>query len=228
MIQHIKKMSNTSASLLLLLLLSADIVFMILEVTIGIFYPNTEFCNITGICAYMDSYHLTKMFWIIILLFYVLIITRYYGYAAWALMFTCFFIDDAFWLHQKIGDRIATLFTGYGLPPRFYELAVLAVAGLVLLALVILFYLRGPSTFRKISVDMFLFLAALVFFGIIVDIAEAIGLGHSLITGLEFVEDGGELVVYSLILWYIFLLALRQGKPEVFLADFVSKRSVNT
>jgi hypothetical protein len=174
----------------------------------------------------MDSYHLIKMFWIILLLFYILKLTKHYGYAAWALMFTCFFIDDASWLHQKFGDRIATLFPGFGLPARFYELAVLAIAGLALLALVIWFSMRGPVTFQKVSLDMSLFLAALVFFGIIVDMADTIGLGPTLIAGLQFVEDGGELVVYSLITWYVFLLALSQGKPDVFLVDLFSRRSI--
>jgi hypothetical protein len=63
-----------------------------------------------------------------------------------------------------------------------------------------------------------------VFFGLIVDIAEAIGLGRMVITSLGFVEDSGELVVYSLIVWYVFLLALRQGKPEAFLVELVSQR----
>jgi hypothetical protein len=227
MIQYIRKMGNPSASLLLVLLLSADIVFIVLHVIIGVFNPNPEFCNLTGICAYMDSYHLIKMLWIIILLLYVLKITKHYGYAAWTLMFTCFFIDDAFWLHQKFGDRIATLFPGFGMPARFYELAVLAIAGLALLALIIWLYRRGPVAFQKVSLDMSLFLATLVFFGIIVDIADTIGLGRTLVAGLQFVEDGGELVVDSLILWYVFLLALRQGKPEAILVDLLSRRLIS-
>jgi hypothetical protein len=60
-----------------------------------------------------------------------------------------------------------------------------------------------------------------------VDIAEMIGQGHILITSLGYVEDGGELVVYSLIVWYVFLLVLRQGKPEVFLVELLSKRSIS-
>jgi hypothetical protein len=219
-----QKLSDTSASLLLMLLLSADLVFMGLHILIGIFGPNSALCNISGICAYMDAYHLIKMFWIILLLFYVLKLTKYYGYAAWALMFTCFFIDDALWLHQKIGDRIAALVSYPSLPPRFYELAVLAIAGLVLLALVIWFYRHSAVTFRKVSADMFLFLAALVFFGLIVDIAESIGLGHIVTTSLGFVEDGGELIVYSLLVWYVFLLVLHKGESEVFLVDLLSKR----
>lgn len=228
MFQQIRKMSEPAASLLLLLLLSADAVFFGLQIIIGTFAPDSDLCNTLGICAYMDSYHLIKIFWIVILLFYLLKLTKHYGYAAWALMFSCFFIDDAFWLHQKIGDRIATLFAGYDLPPRFYELAVLATAGLILLAFIIWFYLRGAITFRKISGDIFLFLAALVFFGLIVDIAEMIGLGHSVITGLEYVEDGGELVVYSLIVWYVYLLVLRQGQPEMFLVDKLPKRFISS
>jgi hypothetical protein len=50
---------------------------------------------------------------------------------------------------------------------------------------------------------MFLFLVALVFFGLIVDVAEAIKLGPTIIFGLRFFEDAGELVIHSLILWYV-------------------------
>jgi hypothetical protein len=57
-----------------------------------------------------------------------------------------------------------------------------------------------------------------------VDIAEAAGLENNLITGLGFVEDGGELVVYSLLVWYVFRLALRKAEPEAFLVDLLSKR----
>ena len=223
MLQHLKKMSEPSASLLLVLLLSADFVLIVLHVMIGIFDPNPALCDISGICAYMDIYHLIKMFWIIILLLYVLKKARYPGYAAWILMFICFFIDDSLWLHQKIGDRVASLLNVSGLPSRFFELAVLAIAGLALMTIVAWFYFKGPATFKKISIDISVFLAALVFFGLRVDIAEVVRLGHRVILGLQFVEDGGELVVYSLILWYVFLLVLRKGKTDMFLLDLVRK-----
>jgi hypothetical protein len=228
MIRHIQKMSERSALLLLALLLIVDIGFMVLHVIIGIFDPNPALCNISGICAYMNVYHLVKLFWVCLLLLYILKLTKCSGYASWALLFACFFIDDALWLHQKIGDRItpvlnASFFQGLGLQSREYELAVLGIAWLVLLSFVAWPYFHGTASFRKVSIDIFLFLAALVFFGLIVDMAEAIGLGSILIFALGFVEDGGELIVYSILVWYLFQLALKDGKQELFLYNLFTR-----
>ena len=141
-------------------------------------------------------------------------------------MFTYFLFDDALLLHQNIGDHISNIFNAYfnnnlGFGPRFFELAFLAIVGIILLAIVAWAYFHGPWTFRKISIDILLFIAALVFFGLIVDLAETAKLGPAVIFGLGFVEDGGELVVDSLILWYVFLLVIRNGKPDLFLHDLI-------
>ena len=224
MLQKMRKMSEHSSSLLLLLLLSADIVFIVLHIIIGIFNPNPSLCNISGICAYMHSYHLIKLFWIIILFGYVLKLTKCSSYVSWILVFTYFLFDDALLIHQNIGNHVADIFDVYlpynlNLPPRYFELFVLAFAGITLLAIVAWAYFHSSRTFRKISIDMLLFIAALVFFGLIVDLAEAARLRPVVIFGLGFVEDGGELMVDSLILWYVFLLAIRNGKPDCFLHD---------
>jgi hypothetical protein len=228
MLQHLKKMSGHSASLLLLLVLSADFVFIVLHIIIGIFDPNPALCDISGICAFMNVYHLIKLFWITVLLAYLLIRTEYRGYVSWILMFTFFLFDDALLIHQNIGDQIAKSFAAHpalnpGLPPRFFELAVLAIAGMVLLAVVAWTYFRSPYEFRKISNDMLLFIALLVFFGLIVDVATTIKLQSPVIFGLGIVEDGGELAVDSLIVCYVFLLAIRNGKPDLFLLDLLGK-----
>jgi hypothetical protein len=158
--QQIKQMSNHSAALLLGLPLSADIALILLQI-VRFFDPSAALCNIWG-CLY-GHLSLIKIFWIIILFLYLLKLTKYPGYLAWAALFTCFLIDDALWLHQKVGDRIAPLLAYYGLPSRFYELAVLAIAGLVLVSFVIWFYLHGPETLQKISMHMLIFLAAVFF-----------------------------------------------------------------
>jgi hypothetical protein len=225
MLQQIRRMSEHSASLLLLLLLSADFVFIVLHIIIGIFNPNPSLCNISGICAHMHTYHLIKLFWVIILFAYVLKLTKCFRYTSWMLMFTFFLFDDALLLHQNIGDHISNSFSAYlnnlDFSSRFFELTVLAITGIILLAIVAWAYSHGPQIFRKISIDMLLFIAALVFFGLIVDLAETAKLGPVVIFGLGFIEDGGELVVDSLILWYVFLLVIRNGKPDLFLHDLV-------
>jgi hypothetical protein len=219
MFQHIRKMNEHSASLLLLLLLSADFAFIVLYIINATLVPNSSLCDIEGLCAYLKIYQLVKLFWVIILFAYVLKSTRCYGYISWILVFTYFLFDKALQIHQNIGNYIANSFDAYlphnlSLPPRPFELAVLAIAGTFLLAIVAWAYLRSPHAFKKISNDMLLFIVAWGFFGVFTDLATAIKLGPLFTFGSEIVEDGGEMVVVSLILWYVFLLAVRNGKPD--------------
>ena len=226
MFQHIRKINEHSASLLLLLLLSTDFTFIVLDIINHTLGTNSSLCNIAGLCAYMLGYHLIKQFWIIILFAYLLRYTKWSGYVSWMIVFTCFLIDDALEIHQNIGDMIADTVNGhllqnFSLAPRFFELAFLAVVGLFLLVIIAWAYFHGPPTFRKLSNDMLLFFVALVFFGLIVDVAVALKLAPTIIVSLEIVEDGGESVVYSLILWDIFLLAIRNGKSDFFLHELI-------
>jgi hypothetical protein len=227
MYQHIRRMSEHGASLLLLVLLSSDVAFNALHIIQHTFIPNSSL-SYTRFGDYLNIYHLIKLFWIIVLFAYLLKLTKFWGYLSWILMFTFFLVDDAFELHQYIGDQITIIFEmsfflNLNLQPRLLELIVLAMAGLCLLAIVALVYFRSPYTFKKVSNDLLLFILALVFFGIIVDLGSALTSQPAFILGLIIIEDGGEMVTLSLIVWYVFLLAIHYGKPDLYLLDFLSK-----
>jgi hypothetical protein len=146
-------------------------------------------------------------------------------------MFLFFLLDDALLLHQNIGDYLANKFDSFlplnlGLQPRHFELTVLAVVGMLLLVVVAWAYFHGTHEFRRISNDLLLFIVALVLFGLVVDLATAIKLGSAIVWGLVIVEDAGELVVDSLILWYVFRLAIHHGNTNVYLFDFLLRPKI--
>ena len=228
MFQHIRKMSVHSASLLLLLLLCADFAFIVLHIIDETLVLNSSLFNTAGSYGYLTIYQLVKLFWVVILLAYVLKSTRCSGYVSWILVFTYLLFDEALQIHQNIGSHIANSFDTYlphnlSLRPRHFELAVLVVAGTFLFAIVAWAYSRSPHAFRKISNDMFLFIVVWAFFGVFTDLAAAVKLGPLVEFASDFVEDGGEMAVVSLILWYVFLLAIRNGKPDLFLHDLLCK-----
>jgi hypothetical protein len=111
--------------------------------------------------------------------------------------------------------------------PQFFELAVLAIGWIILLAFVGWTYSRSMQTFKKISKDMLLFLMALIFFGLIVNMAESVKSGPMIILGSDILEDAGETVVLSLILWYVFVLIMRNGEPGLFLHNHLKKKQEN-
>lgn len=229
MFQHLRKLSEHRATFLLLLLLGVDTVFIVLNIIIAIFFC---MCNIAGIFTYMNFYNLTKLFWIIVLFAYVLKTTGCPSYVSWILVFTFLLFDDALFLHQSVGDRLHSIF-GTSLPhnlsllPRYFELAVLALAGIFLLVIVAWAYSHSQYVFRKISKDILLFIVALVFLGLLVDLAVAIELKPTAVLALGLVEDSGEIVTISLILWYVFMLAIRHGKPEAFLHELLYKPQIS-
>ncbi|NJP10442.1 MAG: hypothetical protein HC866_13990 [Leptolyngbyaceae cyanobacterium RU_5_1] len=113
-------------------------------------------------------------------------------------------------IHERIGGYIAanlSFMPILGLRLQdFGELAVSASAGIILLLSLILAYANGSEMFRKISQDFALLLCGLIFFGVVVDVIHvAINLGGKVNFVLGVIEDAGEMLSVSLILWYAFL-----------------------
>lgn len=202
------------AALLLLMLLSADLALLLLHIIGQTLGRYSAPLRAAGLYEHILVYQLVKLSWIILLLACLLFATRFRGYLAWMLVFGYLFLDKALEIHQRIGDYIANN-TALPLEPRLYQLAVMLLAGAFLFALVGFACFRGPAAFRRISRDLFLLVVAWVSFGLVTDLAAALGLGPGIEFASDFVEDGGEMLVVSLILWYVYRLAVGRGSTPV-------------
>ncbi|HWM30026.1 MAG TPA: hypothetical protein VNQ14_16305 [Woeseiaceae bacterium] len=210
--------------MLLLLLLAADLAFVLLHVNYKLSTNPFAYFDIEQDGGYAELYGYIKYLWAIILCACIRSRTGSNGYIAWALVFTYFLFDDALQLHENFGELVAT---SIDFRPPFNlatddvgELAVSAIVGTFLLAALAWAWLRGSSTFRNVSKDLAILVLLLVFFGIAADMVHAASaVGGIVSAGLGLVEDAGELVVGSVILWYLFSLAMRGGKPDLFLHE---------
>jgi len=229
--EFIKNIHEQSASLFLILLLCADLAFIALH-TIEFIAPslNNPLLSLERDHGFPEVYQYIKWFWIIVLLVFISTTRRSINYSAWGLFFTYLLLDDALEIHERVGILIAenlTLTPPLGLRLQdLGELAVAGTAGVVLLLLVLLAYLYGSQAFKKMSLDMLLLILALAFFGVIVDMVHVIAhlsiqIGWKVSAVLAVIEDGGEMFVASLILWYVFLLCMRDENATSFLFDFV-------
>jgi hypothetical protein len=225
-----RNINERSASLLLLLFFSADFVFIaihcIQELTPLI---NDKLYSIGRDRGFSEIFQYIKWFWIIVLLTYLTISRRSFSYVAWGVTFLYLLCDDSLGIHEKVG-RLITGNLGFeppfGLYPRdLGELAVSVVAGMTLTPLLIWAYLRGSQAFKNMSRDMLLLILLLAFFGVAVDtvhsIVRGIGLGWKVKFILGLIEDGGEMLIASLMVWYIFLLSVRDDICTSFLFDSV-------
>ncbi len=228
-----------SASLFLILLLCADFAFIGFH-TIEVLVPNLNnpLLSLEKDSGYPELYQYIKWFWIIILFIFISTKRRTVNYYVWGIFFTYLLLDDALEIHENVGSLIArnlNFTPPFGLRLQdIGELAVAGTVGVVLCFFVLLAYLYGSKSFKKMSYDILLLILALAFFGVIIDTVHVISylsnrIGWKVSAILAVIEDGGEMFVASFILWYVFWTYIRDEKSNLYLCDIgyqaLSKRS---
>ena len=147
------------ASLLLMLLLCADLAFISLHsVKILSTLLDNPLLSLEKDGGYPEMFQYLKWFWIVILFTYLSIIRQSLHFSAWGVFFTYLLFDDAVGIHERVGGLIAenlTIYPPFGLRGQdIGELAVTGIAGVILLSFVFVAYVYGSKTFRKISHDL--------------------------------------------------------------------------
>ncbi len=198
---NIDKNSNK----LLILLLLTDLALILIHIYKMPFLGPTPF-NIEKDRGYAELFQYFKEYWIVLLLFIIAIKRTHIIYFAWSILFTYLLFDDSLQIHEKLGYYLANYFD---LQPRFNlravdfgELGVSFFSGLILFSFIGWAYLRSDSAAKQISKHLFILVLFMAFFGILVDMMHiAIPWGKSM-WGL--IEDGGEMIIMSIIVWYVF------------------------
>lgn len=215
------------ASSLLLMIVAADLLFVALHMLLfrSSLFSN-PLLNIEMDKGYAELFQYLKFLWIIILLGSISLKEKAVGYFSWVMLFAYFLLDDALGFHELAGYRIGAFFKfapPFGLrPDDIGELVVSAGAGLVILPLVAAAYLRGSQAFKRFSQDLMLLVLVLVFFGVVVDMVHmALHEYRTTAFYLGVLEDGGEMLSLSLILWYLFFTLMRGQKARIYLWDLI-------
>lgn len=211
-------LKSTSKKLLYLFLVT-DIAFIILHLLhvyfLRVYFPlysdtlsNVDF-SLEQERGYAELFQYIKEYWIAILLGILATQRRSILYLGWSLLFVYLLFDDALSIHETLGHIIAdklSLSAAFNLRARdFGELLVSAFCGLFFLILIGTAYRFSDSTSRKASKYLIKMLLALAFCGIAVDMAHmAFKSVPSFL--LVILEDGGEMVVMSIIAWFVFVL----------------------
>ncbi|MDP2815397.1 MAG: hypothetical protein Q8O19_01825 [Rectinemataceae bacterium] len=211
MIKKIELNLETSANQLLVLLFSADFVFFILHIFNSVAgYTLGPGFDIEVDWSFSEVFQYLKEFWIVLLLLLLAVRVSVFPYIAWSLLFVYFLLDDSVRIHETLGTVISDYLhfvPMIGLRAKdFGELFVSAFFGFIFVPLFgVAYYVSGKSG-RTVSNYLAAMVAALIFFGVFVDMLH--GMAGSpvwqLILGMA--EDGGEMLVMSLILWFVFHL----------------------
>jgi hypothetical protein len=139
----------------------------------------------------------------------------------WALIFLMLLVDDAISVHERLGARLAQWFSisdMYNLRSVDYgEIIVFLMLGAIAAGiLTITSRIDRTPLSLQISKALLLFLVGLAFFGGIMDMLHSVAQETSELSQREniifgIVEDGGEMIIVSLTLWFVycFYLSLR-------------------
>ena len=223
--ENMKTLNERSALLFLVLLLFGDLSFVVLHCVNDLteIFKN-ELLSIQKDNGYSEMYQYLKFFWVIIILFFVSIKNTSLLYVSWASIFTYFLLDDSLQVHEGVGRYIAkhlNIVPILALRLQDYgELAASVAAGIIFFLPLAWAYRKGSRIFRKVSQDLALLILILIFFGIFVDMVHvAFRLGWPFNFVLNIIEDGGEMISVSFILWYAFLVMVRDCDSGYNLCD---------
>jgi hypothetical protein len=206
------------------LLLPADLAFIGLNLLhLGEYLGDPDY-SISRDRGFDEVYQYIKLFWIACILSYFALEKRQAIYSVGALLFTYPLIDDSFRTHEVIRGRMVEwigLEPAFGLRALDYgELIVSATAGLIFLTLGWLASQHSNPLARQRSLYLLGGILALAACGVIVDMLHQLIASRSPVfeEPLVVLEDGGELIVTSVICWFVYSSA----NQELLITDTTS------
>lgn len=206
----------------LVLLIAADLALIVLHVI----YTETSLLrgrpfSLEADNGIPEAYQYVKQFWVALCMGALFRRTRAVVYTGWTLVFAFLLMDDAFQFHEHFGQWLGGQYqlpAIFGLrPDDIGELLFAAATGGVTVLLIGFGFWRGDSHARVVSRDMALLVIALATLGVGFDIAHVITYfkAPALAQFLLILEDGGEMIVVSLMAAYMFNVLNHQGRATL-------------
>jgi hypothetical protein len=204
---------DNKSNMLLFLLLSADVLLIILNILylsserIGFF--RTPWLSFDD-RSFPESYTYIKEFWIVLLLAILAVRRSKSLYFFWSLLYGYLLVDDSFRFHERLGSLLNFHFKFipvFGLRPQdIGELTVYGISAVFLLIPIGIAYSKSDADTKLDSRCFFIILAILAFFGVGVDMVHEMITNITLNESFGVLENGGEMLVVSIMLWFAFCL----------------------
>ncbi len=167
--------------------------------------------------GYAEIYQRLKELVIFVMIAALWLKRRDHLYTVWAVIFTYLFLDDTFQIHETVGQ-----FLGEGLrftpvanlrAQDYGEILVHAIVGSCFVGALAIGYRHGATEARRTSAVLLTLLVAFAFFGGVVDTMHAAFVQHWWGYRLGVIEDGGEMLVMSVILCFVISELMRATIP---------------
>ncbi len=203
-----------NAKLILILLMVTDLIFIALHALRWWFdSPNLALrVDIEG--GYGEVFQYTKYLWAAILIGWFAAQNRAWRFASWSIMFLYFLADDCLAIHESLGALVAARVNfelPLGLEPvDFGDFVILVSAAAALAILVFAAQLGAGRNVKHAFMQLAALAAFLGLFSVAVDLLHGLLKADPLLDFmLATLEDGGEMIAASLLVWYCFKLQNR-------------------
>ncbi|MFT5997135.1 MAG: hypothetical protein ACI9RV_002746 [Glaciecola sp.] len=222
-----------SALVLFLLLLSGDLAFIALHIANSAFFDvPLSIYNVEQDRGVAEFFQYLKYLWIIALLFLTSWTKKNWHYLTLIMLFAYFLIDDSLTIHESYGMRFAYKFEHYEFGPfwglrlqDFGELTVTFLISCFLIIPLVLVYRIAGEEYRKFSLDIFILILVLAFFGVGIDMVHIIINIESKVLGV--IEDGGEMISLSAINAYVYYKLLNKEHNDFYLCSLLRNQFMN-
>ncbi|MCB9419709.1 MAG: hypothetical protein H6667_07890 [Ardenticatenaceae bacterium] len=151
-------------------------------------------------------------------------------YVIWAAIFGYLLIDDVVQIHERIGNTFQNRLPPIASlqPSEVAQSGFLVLLAFIMFGISLLVIRRTQGNNHLASIHLTILLAVAAFFGVLVDFVQGIVMNLFGISGvIKVVEDGGEMLIMSVILWYVYRLSF-ETIPFSRLNRFFSKHDENT
>lgn len=215
------KLKNLKSNQLLILLLLADLFFIFFHILhkapyIDDWFPvfDDNSFSITRDLGMAEGFQYVKEYWVVLLLGFLAWRRGKKELIGWSLLFSYLLLDDMFTLHERLGDFIARLignrldfllFANLELDDIGEVIGVFAI-GLLFTLILVPTYLRLQPDARPVYRTLTWLLAALLFFGLGLDLLDRFVDSYAIQEMFKLAEDGGEMLMMSVICWYTYTL----------------------
>lgn len=204
---------------LLLMLLVADAAFIVLHLGVTVTGSKAYLFRVYEEGGFPEMYQYIKWLWIVTALVYYVAKERDLLYVHWILLFAYFLVDDALSAHEAFGRFVEA---NYAFSPPFNlephdvaELLFSAFTGGLLLLGLGWAHVNGSRQYKARSRDLLVLVAALALFGIAVDLVASMAGAEGKSVAFMTIEDSGEMLVASLMVWYVVTLVAGSARPRV-------------
>lgn len=209
---------DRSAAGLLGLLLLADLTLIALHVSLKTVGEPSGYTFDLGIDrGYGEFFQYVHTLWAGALALLLAVRARTAVLGAWALVCGYFLADDWLQLHEHYGVVIGSRLPELGaMSTHVGEMVWMAAVGVVAVVVVGVAHARASSEWRAVSAMLMVLFGVLVLFGVVIDAVHSALLGiATLDLVLTTIEDGGELVVMSLVVTFLFAVAVTGHRPQL-------------